>query len=244
MKQHIYITRPVPPWLPYALLFIGIFLVAYLWPDLAFADDCERDPFDAEDCLRTASTAPQIAGAAASAGILSSLWGEIRNTLSSIKAGLQSGWKSLSESASETSQKLDKIRSEAGETTGEINRDVNRAWEWFKDMREANAEGIEEAQRQGGYQGGYYQDTTDELNKVTGASAQDIKRHQRNLDIAEGATSGLRWTLAALGAALWAVAAYFAGLVLWPAIPIAALAYYLPDAAGFMQKFMTGRRGK
>jgi len=233
MSQLAHMTRTMPPWLLHALLFIGVFLVFYLWPDLAFADDCQRDPFYAEDCLRTDSTAPQIAGAAASVGILSSLWGEARNTLSSIKSWLQSGWNSASQSASG-----------AAETLEEAGSEIKKGWEWFKDMREANAEAIEEAERQGGYQGGYWQDSQDELEKASNASEEDIKDRKRDIKIAEGGISGLRMTLAALTAILAFLGLAWSAAFFLLAIPAGLLAYYFPDAGGFVQDFMLKWRRK
>lgn len=72
-------------------LLIGIAVVLWFLPDTALADDCERDPFDAEDCLRTSVFAPLIAaGVAGLTALLASL-GEIRNTITSFSERVSQG---------------------------------------------------------------------------------------------------------------------------------------------------------
>lgn len=66
-----------------------------IWASPAVADDCLRDPFNAEDCLRTAGWAPVLAGGIASlVSILTSL-GEIPGTLRASAAGSVPNWRTI-----------------------------------------------------------------------------------------------------------------------------------------------------
>ena len=87
IRSRISITKILTPAALTAMgTVIGGLFVAVVWPDTALADDCLRDPFNAEDCLRTSGWAPVIAGSVVSLiAVLASL-GEIRNTLSSLSS--------------------------------------------------------------------------------------------------------------------------------------------------------------
>ena len=83
-----YVSIPVRYTLILLGLLIGTAALAILWPQAALADDCLRDPFDAEDCLRTPGWAPILAGGVVWLSSLFASWGEVRNTLSSIRNGM------------------------------------------------------------------------------------------------------------------------------------------------------------
>lgn len=67
---------------------IGAAVMLWLWPQPALADDCYRDIFNAEDCLRTPGWAPLIAGGMVSLIAFLSTLGEAGNTIASIRNGL------------------------------------------------------------------------------------------------------------------------------------------------------------
>lgn len=222
------------------LLFLGVLIgsaaVFWLWPQAALADDCLRDPFDAEDCLRTSFWAPVIAGVTgALTGLFVSL-GEIKNTLAVM----------ADRAADKVSQGVASAADTMGNWADEILEDGSRAWGEVKPGAAAAVEtfgaDVELVSNEAGHKVPGYQEITEKINQAIG-NEQIAKDNRRRIKIAKSGIKGVRLTFAGLGAALWAIPAYFAGMSLWPAVVIGGIAYYLPDAAGMVEDFMLDEKG-
>jgi len=75
-------------------MIVGGLILAF-WPDAAIADDCLRDPYNAEDCLRTSGWAPVMAGGIVWLTSIFTSLGEVGNTIrasSAATAAQAGGW--------------------------------------------------------------------------------------------------------------------------------------------------------
>ncbi len=114
---------------------LGAATLLWLWPDAALADDCLRDPFDAEDCLRTSGWAPVLAGAAVWLTSVFANLGEVGNTLSALANRVRPGAASAANAINASGQYVQT----SANASGQMPHKSKGWWTWInKSLGDAN----------------------------------------------------------------------------------------------------------
>lgn len=237
--------------IPLLGVLAGGAVIVFFWPDAALADDCLRDPYNAEDCLRTSGWAPVMAGGVVWMTSIFAALGEIKNTLASLAeraaAELSKGAKDVYDAGGQLydigGDMVDIVGDELSATgdqmLGEMDDMYDTAGSYWDRFSIRNI--FPNAP--------WYQDTMDaifgaqttiaESQGESTASVDEARaENKRRTSFADNASMGLRLLAAALTGGLAAVA----GVAVLPAVVIGAIGFFLPDAVSWATSFMTSRK--
>lgn len=189
---------------------LGAATLLWLWPDAALADDCLRDPFDAEDCLRTSGWAPVLAGVAVWLTSVFANLGEVGNTLRSLASRVRPGAASAANTTNVSSQYVQT----SANASGKMPHKSKGWWTWVNNS---------------------LLDTRKTWDPDGSEEVEDAKKEAKRMrGVAQKSILPVRVILGTLAAgAVWFSAP-------WVGLGLVGIAVFYPDILGLVTDFVAG----